>query len=370
MRVHDNGTLGHLHFGAALDPARSHAHLEPTGFAGFTNRIGDPVPLEYPTTGSGDYRIPALTVELADGSTVLDLVYQEHRILPGKPARPEGDGLRATYVESDDEADTLEVVLADAQSGLRVELSYTIFRDRPVVARSARIHNDGTSTIRLTGAMSAAVDLPDSRWEFVQLSGAWARENHVVTRRLRPGRQSVGSDRGASSHIHNPFVALRRATTTEEDGEAYGFSLVYSGNFLAEAEVDAFDTTRVRIGIEPETFAWALAPGEAFTTPEAVIAWSADGLGGLSDTFHRLYRDRLARGFWRDRPRPILINNWEGTYFDFDADRLVAIAASARELGVELFVLDDGWFGARNDDTTSLGDWFVDRAKLPDGLDG
>ena len=141
MRVHDNGTLGHLHFGAALDPARSHAHLEPTGFAGFTNRIGDPVPLEYPTTGTGDYRVPALAVELADGSTVLDLVYQEHRILPGKPARPEGDGLPTTYVESDDEADTLEVVLADARSGLRVELSYTIFRDRPVIARSARIQN-------------------------------------------------------------------------------------------------------------------------------------------------------------------------------------------------------------------------------------
>src|SRR5258705_8772670 len=203
MRVHDNGTLGHLHFGGALDPGRSHAHLGPSGFSGFKNRIGEPVPLEYPTTGSGDYRIPALTVELADGSTVLDLVYREHRILPGKPPRDAGDGLPATYVESDGEADTLEVVLADAVSGVRVELSYTIFRDAPVVARSARIHNDGASTVRLTGAMSAAIDLPDARWEFVQLSGAWARENHVVTRRLRPGRQSVGSDRGASSHNHN-----------------------------------------------------------------------------------------------------------------------------------------------------------------------
>jgi alpha-galactosidase len=370
MRVHDNGTLGHLHFGAALDPSRSHAHLEPTGFAGFANRIGDPVPLEYPTTGTGDYRIPALTVELADGSTVLDLVYQEHRIIPGKPARREGDGLPATYVESDDEADTLEVILADARSGLRVELSYTIFRDRPVIARSARIQNDGTDTIRLTGAMSAAVDLPDARWEFVQLSGAWARENHVVSRRLRPGRQSVGSDRGASSHIHNPFVALRRETTTEEDGEAYGFSLVYSGNFLAEAEVDAFDTTRVRLGISPNTFTWTLAPGGSFATPEAVLVYSDTGLGAMSDALHGLYRERLARGSWRDKPRSVLLNNWEGTYYAFDEAKLLDIATAARDLGVELFVLDDGWFGERDADTTSLGDWFVDRRKLPNGLDG
>ena len=160
---------------------------------------------------------------------------------------------------------------------------------------------------------------------------------------MRPGRSTTRSSPSAGR------------STDEAHGEAYGFSLVYSGNFLAEAEVDAFGTTRVRIGIEPDTFAWALEPGESFTTPEAVIAWTADGLGGLSDTFHQLYRERLARGVWRDRPRPILINNWEGTYFDFDADKLVAIAASARELGIELFVLDDGWFGTRDDDDDLAG---------------
>ena len=181
--------------------------------------------------------------------------------------------------------------------------------------------------------MSAALDLPDARWEFVQLSGAWARENHVVTRRLRPGRQSVGSDRGASSHNHNPFIALRRATTTEEDGEAYGFSLVYSGNFLAEAEVDAFDTTRVRLGISPNTFTWTLEPGGSFATPEAVLVYSDAGLGAMSDALHGLYRERLARGAWRDRPRPVLLNNWEGTYFDFDEAKLLDIATAARDLG-------------------------------------
>ena len=371
LRVHDNGTLGHLAFGPALAPGRSYAHLAPRGFAGFGNRVGDPVALEYPTTGSGDYRVAAIEVKLVDGSGVLHLTYAGHRITSGKPVVPLGGGnLPVTYVESDDEADTLEVTLIDAPSGVVVDLSFTIFRDLPVVARSARIRNDGSVTVQLTAAMSAALDLPDARWEFVQLSGTWAREAHITARQLRPGRQSVGSDRGASSHQHNPFIALQRPTTTEADGEAYGFGLVYSGNFVAEAEVDPFDTTRVRIGISPNTFAWTLEPGESFATPEAVLVYSDAGLDAMSDALHRLYRERLARGRWRDAPRPVLINNWEATYFGFDETKLLEIATASRDLGVELFVLDDGWFGERDTDSTSLGDWSVDRRKLPGGLDG
>ena len=165
-------------------------------------------------------------------------------------------------------------------------------------------------------------------------------------------------------------MALRRAATTEDHGEAIGVALVYSGNFLAEVEVESFGTARLRIGIDPETFSWALAPGAELTLPEAVLVHTTDGLGAMSDAFHRLFRERLARGSWRDRDRPILVNNWEGTYFDFDEDRLVAIAEVARDLGIELFVLDDGWFGKRDDDHSSLGDWFVDRRKLPNGIDG
>jgi alpha-galactosidase len=370
MRVHSGGALGHMYFGARLDPERSYAHLGPAEFMGFSNRLDDPVGLEYPTTGTGDYRIPALTVELEDGSSVLDLVYRDHRIVPGKPTRPDGDRLPATYVESTDEADTLEVLLVDAVSRVEVELSYTIFRDVQAVARSARIRNGGGERVRLTSAMSAVLDLPDARWTLLQLSGAWARENRVVTGPLRPGRQSVGSDRGSSSHLHNPFIALMDATTTEDEGVVYALSLIYSGNFIAEAEVDPFDTTRVRIGISPNTFTWTLDPGETFATPEAVLVFSDAGLGAMSDAFHRLYRERLPRGTWRDAPRPVLINNWEATYFDFDEPKLLGIASAARDLGVELFVLDDGWFGERDDDTTSLGDWFVDRRKLPGGLDG
>jgi alpha-galactosidase len=367
IRIYDNGAPGGLYFGPPLAAGRSYRHLPPAEFRGFANRVGDPIPLEMPTPGSGDYRVPGLVVEHADGSSVLELVYREHRILGGKPPIP---GLPATYAESDDEAQTLEVLLADEPSGLEVRLLYTLARDVPAVARSTRIRNGGKTRVRLTTVMSASLDLPDADWELVQLSGAWARECQVRTRRLVAGRQSVGSIRGASSHHHNPFVVLRRPATTEEQGEAIGFSLVYSGNFLAEAEVDPFGTARVRIGINPDGFAWTLEPGEEFATPEAVLVHSDRGLGALSDAYHHLYRDRLARGVWRDRPRPVLLNNWEATYFDFTEDRLVAIALVARDLGIELFVLDDGWFGARDDDTTSLGDWVVDRRKLPNGIDG
>jgi alpha-galactosidase len=369
LRVHDNGALGQLHLGAPLAADRVLSIVEPRGFRGFGEQFADQIALVYPTTGGGDYRIPALAVEMADGSTIVDLRYVEHRISPGKPDWP-ANGLPTTYVESDAEAETLVVTLADQPSGLVVELAFTIYADRPVVVRSARIRNDGSDPVRLTTAMSVVLDLPDADWQRLQLSGTWARENHVVTGPLRPGRQSVGSDRGSSGHVHNPFLALYRPGTTEDRGEALGFSLVYSGNFIAEVEVDPFETARVRLGISPETFEWTVQPGDAFITPEAVVVYSDRGLGAMSDAFHGLYRERLVRGTWRDAPRPVLLNNWEATYFGFDQTRLLEIASAAADLGVELFVLDDGWFGQRDSDDSSLGDWFVDRRKLPDGLDG
>lgn len=367
LAILDDGTLAQVHLGPPLPQGQGYRHLAPVAFAGFANRVDEPVPLAYPTAGIGDFRVPAIVVTAADGSTTLALRYREHHIVAGKPAL---DPLPATYVEADDEAETLVVTLDDPHVGVAVDLRFTIFRDRPVIARSATIRNVGDAPIQLDVAMSLSLDLPDDDWVMLGLAGTWARERHVVERALVPGRQSVASTRGASGHQHNPFIALRRPTTDEAHGEAFGFSLVYSGNFLAEVEVDAFATTRVRLGIEPDTFRWRLEPAAAFTTPEAIVAYSDGGLGALSDAFHGLFRDRLARGVWRDRPRPVLLNNWEATYFDFDADRLVEIATAGRDLGIELFVLDDGWFGARDDDTSSLGDWFVDRRKLPDGIDG
>jgi alpha-galactosidase len=366
-RVLENGALGHVYFGGPLAESGPRGHLASREFLGFDNRLGEPVPLEYPTTGIGDYRVPALVVEQPDGSTALDPRFVSHRVFAGKPAIP---GLPSTYVHSYDEAETLEVLLIDTPANLEVRLFFTIFNDRPVVVRSARLRNVGSEPLSVECAMSATLDLPDSEWELVHLSGAWARECHVRTRRLEVGSQAIGSLRGASGHQHNPFLALKRVSTTEESGEAYGLSLVYSGNFLAEAEVDPFETTRLRIGINPEGFSWSLDPGAEFCTPEAILVYSEAGLGALSDAYHGLYRDRLARGVWRDAPRPIVINNWEATYYDFDEAKLLEIATAAQGLGIEVFVLDDGWFGRRDSDTSSLGDWTANLAKLPGGIEG
>ena len=365
LRVLERGWLGHLHAGAPLAAGPSYRHLGPPSFPGFANRVSEPVLLELPVPGIGDDRIPALVVEGADGSTVLDLRYAGHRVVPGKPDLP---GLPATYVEDDAEAATLEIDLDDVPTGLRVTLRLTLFTGRPVLARSMTVTNRGEHEVTLRTAMSLSLDLPDAGWNLVQLSGWWARERHVVERPLAPGRQSIGSVRGSSGHEHSPVLVLRRPATTEDAGEALALALVYSGSFLAEVEVEPQATARARLGIHPDVFRWRLAPGASFTTPEAVLAWSGEGLGPLSESLHGLFRERLARGRWRDRPRPVLLNSWEAAYFDFDHAVLVDIARSARELGVELFVLDDGWFGHRDADTSSLGDWTPDRRKLPAGL--
>jgi alpha-galactosidase len=367
LAVLENGWIGHLHAGAPLLAGPSYRHLA-LPFAGYDNRVGEPVGLALPGPGVGDWRVPALVVETADGASVLDPRYAGHRVLPGKPTL--GGGLPATYVEADDEADTLEIDLVDGPSGVGITLCYTLFAGVPVVARSMRIANAGDAAVTVRCAMSATLDLPDAAWTMTQLSGTWARERTAWERPLVPGRQSVGSLRGGSGNEHNPFLLLHRPHATEAAGEAWGVALAYSGNFLAEVDVEAFGTARLRIGINPEAFSWRLEPGATFTTPEAVLAWSADGTAGVSDALHVVFRERMARGPWRDADRPVLLNNWEGTYFDFDHDRLVAMAGEARDMGIELFVLDDGWFGARNDDHRGLGDWTVNTAKLPHGLDG
>ncbi len=322
---------------------------------------------EYATCGTGDMHLPALDARMPDGSRLLDLHYRGHAVAPGKPALP---GLPATYVEDGREADTLTVELADELAGVTVTLSYTLFADLPAIARHAEIGYTGRDTLRLDRAMSLCLDLPDMDYEMVELTGSWARERHVVTRPLAHGVQAVYSLRGCSSHQFNPFLALKRPNADEFSGEVYGFSLVYSGNFLAQADVDPYHVTRVTMGIHPQNFSWELKAGERFTTPEAVMVYSDRGLNGMSQTYHRLYRSRLARGRWRDKVRPILVNNWEATYFDFNEEKLLALAAEAKRLGIELFVLDDGWFTNRNSDLGGLGDWEVDTRKLPGGLKG
>lgn len=376
--VHASGALCHLHWGNPIEPDAAHAGRMDATTIAFSPEYNRAAPLkgkagwdvlryEYPTANTGDFREPALDVRHADGGTGLRLVYAGHRVIAGKPALA---GLPSTYVESAGEAETLEVDLRDERedSGVAVTLVYTVFSGRDVVVRSARIANRGAAPVTLTRALSAAIDLPHHRYDLLTLPGAWARERWVERAPLRSGAQWIGSRRGASSHQSHPFFVLLEPGADEARGEARGFSLVYSGNHHGGAEVDPLFQTRALLGVHPDGFAWRLEPGEVFQAPEVVLAYSATGLGGLSSQYHRLYRERLVRGAWRDRERPILINNWEATYFNFTAEKLAAIAKTAGTLGIELFVLDDGWFGKRNDDTTSLGDWVVDKNKLPDGI--
>ncbi|MCM3693566.1 alpha-galactosidase [Neobacillus niacini] len=325
----------------------------------------DTLPQEYPQYGNTDFRKPAYQVQLENGSTVSDLRFVSHKIFQGKAPL---EGLPATYVEGAEEAETLEITMEDTLIGLKVILSYTVFEQLNVIIRSVRFVNEGLESVKLLQALSVNVDFRDADFDFLHLHGAHVKERHIERKPLRHGIQSVESTRGASSHQHNPFIALLRKDTTEDSGEVYGFNFVYSGNFLAQAEVDQFSNTRVTMGINPFDFSWKLDAGESFQAPEVVMVYSSEGLGDMSRTYHELYRTRLVRGTYRDKERPILVNNWEATYFDFNEDKILEIAKAGNELGIELFVLDDGWFGKRDDDRSSLGDWFVDHKKLPNGL--
>ncbi len=375
MTVLPGGQLGQLYFGKAVRDREDFSHLAEYSFrnmASYLSEDQDTVSLEhlkqeYPVYGTTDYREPAVEVIQTNGSRLSDLSYAGFLIIQGKPQLP---GLPAVYVEKEDEAATLIITLKDSVTGLSVQLFYTIFEERPVITRSVCFTNQGCEALHLGRAMSLSMDFPDCDYEWLQFSGVWARERHLKTRNLEPGIVSVGSMRGSSSHEHNPFIILKRPHTDESQGEAVGFSLIYSGNFLAQAEVDNQNVTRILLGIHPDTFDWKLEPGADFQTPEAVMAYTCRGLNELSQSFHRLYQKRLARGYWRDRPRPILLNNWEATYFDFNEDLLVEIADRAKKCGVELFVLDDGWFGARRNDRAGLGDWTANKELLPDGISG
>lgn len=370
-----NGQLGHIYFGERitdrenLDDLIEYAKrdMAPYTYEGDSRFSLEHLKQEYPTYGSGDMRYGAFTIESKKGSKVVDFKYKEHIIYKGKKKL---EGLPALYMEGPDEGETLEVILEDETLKAKIVLSYTIYDEFPVIARNTRIINQGNESIVIHNCMSMSLDLPDKEYEMLTLSGSWSRERHVCKRNLQYGLQGVYSLRGCSSHQHNPFIALMRKGADEFKGEVIGFSLVYSGDFIAQAEVDVFDVTRVLMGIHPQEFRWSLGENQSFQTPEAVMVYSAEGLGYMSRVYHQLYRTRLARGVWRDKERPILINNWEATYFDFNEEKILDLAQKAKQIGVELLVLDDGWFGKRNSADCSLGDWHPNLEKLPSGIDG
>ncbi len=371
----ENGTPGSLYYGARLTDKDDYSELlemkrranAPCTYEGNLLFSLEHLKQEYPLYGHGDLRYPACSMRRENGSHIFEFRYISHVIYSGKHGI---NGLPAIWCSTTDEMESLEVELEDANSGTRLTLYYTICSDLPVIARHTRITQAGASAVTIERVMSCNVDLIDDAWEMVQLNGAWSRERHVTTMPLRPGIQSVYSMRGHSSAQFNPFLALKRKECTETQGECMGFTLLYSGSFLAGVEVDNYHVSRVQIGIHPDCFEWTLQQGESFETPEAVYVYSEDGLNGMSQAFHTLFNRHLVRGKYRMKERPILINNWEATYFDFDEEKIVRIAETAAQAGIELFVLDDGWFGNRNDDHRGLGDWYVNLQKLPHGISG
>lgn len=326
-------------------------------------------PYDFSTFGAPDLRLPTLHLRYADGMTAARFAYKTHKIYPGKPKL---EGLPATYAETDGEAMTLEIVLRDALHDAEVTLLYTVFAGHDAVVRSMRVTNTGASPLVIERAMSATVDFAASgaSFDFLHLDGAWGRERSIVRDPLGRGVREVSSRRGISSAVHNPFFALMEKNADELHGRVYGFNLIYSGNFVAGTEVDTVDNVRAYIGLDDFSFSWRLEAGESFQTPEAVAVFSDEGLSGMSRVYHRLYRTRLCRGLWRDTERYALINNWEGTAFEFDEQKILAIAAKGKEIGLDLMVLDDGWFKGRDSDKAGLGDWIPDETKLPHGITG
>ncbi len=324
----------------------------------------DATAFEYPCHGTGDYREPCLMVMDDEGMTATDLRYQSHKVYKGKPAL---EGLPATFA-NENEAETLEITCIDKHTGLEAVLVYTVFNDLDVITRSVRLKNTGSAPLNVKRVLSMCVDFDNDGYDMITLNGSWARERCIERCRLHHGKQGIDSVKGESSHQNNPFMALVSHNADEDCGEAYGFNFVYSGNFFAQAEVTQHKYTRAVMGINHFDFNWLLESGEEFVAPEVVMVYSDEGIGKMSRTFHDLYRQHLIRGEYRDKRRPILINNWEATYFNFDTDKLIGIAEQASKLGIEMLVMDDGWFGHRDSDNSSLGDWFVYEKKLKGGL--
>ena len=325
------------------------------------------LPQEYPTFGNADNRIPAMQISSGVNGQQVKLKFSKYEIESGKPALK---GLPATYTEADSEADTLKITLTDEVQQLEVTLYYTVFNNIDAITRRTVIKNLGEKTV-LCGAMSAAVDfygMADS--DILTLDGTWTRERQITRKRITSGNQCVESRCGASSAYHSPFMAVCSKDAAETQGDVYGFSLVYSGDFVAGVELDAYNTARAYIGINPFQFSYTLERNDTFCTPEAVLVYSANGIGEMSRIYHKLYRTRLCRGKYRDSERFVLINNWEATYFDFNEEKLVKIAEKAAQIGIDTMVLDDGWFGKRTADNAGLGDWVENPDRLPNGLRG
>ena len=371
MAVDSFGNLIHIHYGRKLhDKDYDKTNTKYVDWAAYdeNNITLENTQQEYPSYGHTDLRNPAYTVKNVDGNSISQLKYKDYTIKENYI--PEIEGMPSLFI-GNKSAQTLEITLEDKISGVEVVLSYSVFDDYDVILRNTRIHNISDSTIEIDSAYSANLDIAKGNYDLIYFSGGWGREREFCRCEIQQGAKiDISNARGGSGHTLNPFIMVSEHNADEDKGNVYGFSLIYSGNHSSMIECDQYGNIRVQQGINPFMFKWTLEKGESFVTPQCVMCYSENGIGGLSRELNDVYRTNLCRSKWADKDRPILINNWEATYFDFDEDKLLSIAKRAKEAGVELFVLDDGWFGTRNDDFSGLGDWTVNYDKLPSGIDG
>ncbi|MCQ2592123.1 MAG: alpha-galactosidase [Treponema sp.] len=371
ITISHKGYLAHSYYGSKIgndDVSYLTRQME----YGFSNNpifrekhsLLDFLPQEMPTDGVGDFRESALAVTNSKGNNGIELIYKSHKIIDGTISLP---GLPSVFGEKN-ESQTLEITTEDSVLNTEVVLVYTIFQNIDAVVRSTRIVNKGSEPIFIKKALSAAFDMDSDNYDVITLHGSWARERHIERHALHMGKQGVLSMRGETSHQEHPFLAILDHNATNNQGNVYGVNFIYSGNFVADVQKNQFNSIRTVIGINPENFCWKLNPSESFDTPQAVLVFSNTGLNGMTHTFHDLYRDHLIRSPYKKAMRPILINNWEATYFDFNTEKLLDIAREAAKDGIEMLVMDDGWFGKRNSDNCSLGDWVVNEEKINGGL--
>ena len=367
----DEGFVGHIYYGEKI----GNENLEKGFRIGIYPKVPsknnrdrssfyDAFPMEYPTHGIGDFRRDCLKVETQQGNFAVGLLFDSYEIVYGKEKIT---GLPTSFGEPDS-VSTLILHCKDVPTGLSIDLIYSVFDDLDVITRSVKIINEGTEDIFVTRVYSACLDMDNKDFEAVTMHGSWARERCMESNKLGHGILSIDSKRGESSHQNHPFMMLKTPNTTDECGEVYAMSFVYSGNFHASAGLDQFGSVRMLMGINDEDFKWKLKAGDCFEAPEVIMVYSHEGTGKMTRTFHDFMRKHLIRSPYKDKKRPILINNWEATYFDFNTKKLIDIARLASSLGIEMLVMDDGWFGNRYDDNRALGDWFVNESKLPGGL--
>lgn len=375
IKIEESNVLAHIYFGKPVKQYKDNKNY-PRRDRGFSGNIPlnpdrslskDTLPQEYSSHGSMDFRTPASIIQRKNGSDLLDLRYDSHYITDGKP---DIEDLPQTYVLDKSEAQTLVISLKDRETAIYFDLFYTIFSDRAVITRSVKIRNETRETIKLEKAASFQLDFAHTRRfdEVIALPGAHVNERQISRQSLLSGTKVFESRRGTSSHHMNNFIALVHHHTTENTGEAIGLQFVYSGNHSFELEKDQINQLRVVGGINSHCFSWELNANQSFQTPEMILSYSSQGLNKMSQIHHELLRERIARGRHQFAERPILVNNWEATYFDFNSEKIKAIIDEAKELGIEMFVLDDGWFGKRDADNSSLGDWFEYKGKLTNGL--